>query len=377
MRSVLLLVCAALGVTACEGSGAAAGGAAADGGGRWERTVAPANGLSGLDAVRVGRKVVVVGGADYDQTEVKAIVLDLESGRWSRAGRSRLPWRAGHSVVAADGHVIVWGGAPGRGAAAYDASRDDWRAVPPGPLAGRLRHSAVWTGDEMIVWGGWHGRGPRASGVAYDPRTRSWRRIAAAPLSARLDHAAVWTGDEMIVWGGSGPLRRGRARVLADGAAYDPEAGTWRRLSPAPLRSAPTRTLERSLEVALDTAWTGTRMLVWNGLAGAAYDPRSDRWTSLPPPPPGLRYWKPTDSAVWTGRRLIVFGGTASDNHAEFVADGAAYDPVRARWSTLPRAPILGRDRHAAVWTGEAMLVWGGCCRGTRHHRDGALYSPR
>jgi hypothetical protein len=42
------------------------------GGGSWERTVAPASGLSGLDAVRVGGKVVVVGGADYDQTEVKA-----------------------------------------------------------------------------------------------------------------------------------------------------------------------------------------------------------------------------------------------------------------------------------------------------------------
>lgn len=163
--------------------------------------MAPANGLSGLDAVRIGGKVVVVGGADYDQTEVKAIVLDLDSGRWSQAARSRLPWRAGHSVVAADGQALVWGGAPDRGAAAYDASRDEWRRVPPGPLAPRNRHSAVWTGGEMIVWGGRGGRRPRANGAAYDPQTRRWRRIAAAPLSAREDHAAVWTGDEMIVLG--------------------------------------------------------------------------------------------------------------------------------------------------------------------------------
>jgi hypothetical protein len=365
--SVLLLAAAALAASAC----------AAGGDDGRQRTVAPASGLSGLDAVRIGGKVVVVGGADYDQTEVKAIVLDLGSGRWTRAGRSRLPWRAGHSVVAARGHVIVWGGGPGRGAAAYDASNDTWRRIPPGPLAGRSRHSAVWTGDEMIVWGGWHGRGPRASGAAYDPRTRRWRTIAAAPLSARLDHAAVWTGDEMIVWGGSGPFRRGRAQVFGDGAAYDPEAGTWRRLSPAPLRSAPTRTLERSIEVELDATWTGTRMLVWNGLAGATYEPRSDRWTSLPPPPPRLRHWKPSDSAVWTGRRLIVFGGTASDNHADFIADAAAYDPVRSRWTNLLPAPILGRDRHAAVWTGTEMLIWGGCCRGSRHFRHGALYRPR
>ena len=50
--------------------------------------------------------------ADYDETEVKAIVLDLESGRWSRAARSRLPWRADHSVVAAEEEVIVWVAGP-------------------------------------------------------------------------------------------------------------------------------------------------------------------------------------------------------------------------------------------------------------------------
>src|SRR5688572_16485710 len=144
MRGIVVFGIAAAGLLALE---------AGPEQGRWERTVAPANGLSGLDAVRVGGKVVVVGGADYDQTEVKALVLHLDSGRWSRAARSRLPWRGGHSVVGARGTVIVWGGGPGAGAAEYDVSRDSWRRIPPGPPAGRYRHSAVWTGDEMIVWG--------------------------------------------------------------------------------------------------------------------------------------------------------------------------------------------------------------------------------
>jgi hypothetical protein len=344
---------------------------------RWERTIAPANGLSGLDAARVGDKVVVVGGADYDQTEVKALVLDLESGRWSRAARSGLPWRAGHSMVAANGDVIVWGGGPGAGAAAYDVSHDSWRRIPSGPLAGRYAHTAIWTGDEMIVWGGQVGREPRGDGAAYDPRTGRWRGIAAAPLAARSYHAAVWTGREMIVWGGSQPRRRDRARVLENGAAYDPRSDSWRRLAPSPIRSAPYRTLDTGLEIDLDAAWTGTRMLVWNGFVGAAYTPRRDHWTPLPPPPDRLRYWKPTDSAVWTGHRLIVFGGTAHDSSSDFTVDAAAYHPDRARWTMLPPAPIAGRDRHAATWTGDAMLVFGGCCRGSRHHRDGALYRPR
>jgi hypothetical protein len=169
----------------------------------------------------------------------------------------------------------------------------------------------------------------------------------------------------MLVWGGSRPVRGDRARVLADGAAYDPRTDTWRRLTPSPLRSAPSRILGTGLEVDLDAAWTGTRMLVWNGIAGAAYEPRRNAWKPLAPPPP--RPWLPEDTAVWTGEELMVFGG----------ARAAAYDPTTRRWTTLPPAPILGRDRHAAVWTGEAMLVFGGCCRGSRHHRDGALYSPR
>jgi hypothetical protein len=359
MLRVLLLAASVLAVSACAESGVAGESSS------WERTVAPANGLSGLDAVRVGGKVVIVGGADYDQSRVKAIVLDLDSGRWSRAARSPLPWRAGHSVVAADGRVIVWGGTPGRGAAAYHPSRDSWRRIPPGPLAGRSGHSAVWTGDEMIVWGGLHGRRPRANGAAYDPRTRRWRTIAAAPLSAREDHAALRAGDEMVVWGGSRLVPGDPARVLADGAAYDPRNDTWRPLAPSPLRSAPSRTLGTGLEVDLDAAWTGTRMLVWNGIAGAAYEPRRNAWRPLAPLP--AHPWLPEDTAVWTGDELVVFGG----------ARAIAYDPTTRRWTALPRAPILGRDRHAAVWTGEAMLVWGGCCRGTRHHRDGALYSPR
>jgi hypothetical protein len=385
MQSALAVAIVVLAGAVCAAVVAAAalvgpGGGADDAAGprdlAWKRTAAPANGLSGLHAVRIGPRVVVVGGADYDQTAVKALVLDARSGRWSRAARSGLPWRAGHSVVAAGGRAIVWGGAR-RSAAAYDPARDRWRRIPPGPLARRNRHAAVWIGTRMIVWGGWQGGRVRRDGAAYDPGARRWRPIAPGPLSARLDHAAVWTGREMIVWGGARPAPDGRALVLSDGAAYDPERDAWRRIAPAPIASAPAPVLGQGLEVGLDAVWTGRRAIVWNGLAGAAYAPRADRWTRLPPPPPLLRHWKPTDAAVWTGRRLIAFGGTAHDSSSDFIADAAAYDPARRRWEMLPPAPIAGRDRLAAAWTGDAMLVFGGCCRGSRHHHDGALYRPR
>jgi hypothetical protein len=72
------------------------------------------------------------------------------------------------------------------------------------------------------------------------PRTgtaQSWRQLAASPLAARVGHSAVWTGGELLIWGG-GPIG---ARPLADGAAYDPAADRWRRLSRNRATRAPTR----------------------------------------------------------------------------------------------------------------------------------------
>src|SRR5215210_2922659 len=114
----------------------------------------------------------------------------------------------------------------------------------------------------------------------------------------------------------------------------------------------------------------------WKDARGGIHRPRSNSWRLLPPPPPKLRHWKANDSAIWTGEQLIVWGGTASENHGDFIADGAAYDPEQGRWELLPQAPIAGRDRHVAISTGEAMLIWGGCCRRGRYHSDGARYRP-
>lgn len=106
------------------------------------------------------------------------------------------------------------------------------------------------------------------------------------------------------------------------------------------------------------------------------------------PEPVGEIAWRPVStsplsersdhSLVWTGDELLVWGGVASvDGFVEF-ADGAAYDPVSDTWRELPDAGIAGRLGHSAVWTGDAMLVWGGvtdfgCNTGTS---DGVFYEP-
>ena len=79
---------------------------------------------------------------------------------------------------------------------------------------------------------------------------------------------------------------------------------------------------------------------------------------------------------VWTGSRVLVWGGVASRTGDRFLNDGAAYDPAADRWTALPPAPVRGRDRHVAVWAGDRMLVWGGCCANDRPFADGAVYLP-
>ena len=354
--------------------------------GSWERIESAgrrANGMSDTTPVLAGGKVVVVAGADYDQSTVKALVIDPTSRRTSPTAPSRMRWRYGYSAVGAGDQVIVWGGCCGsagsgdRMAGSYDVERDRWESLDPGPLVNRHYHSVVWTGEEMIVWGGLDGRSPprglRADGAAYEPGSQTWRSIAPAPLSPRQYHVAVWTGDEMIVWGGSQPRANEQERLLVDGAAYDPERDTWRRLPKTRLLGRPGEILPAGLEPDLDAEWTGEEMTIWSPHGGASYDPGLDRWRRIPAPPAKIRRVV-GGQTVWTGEELIAWGGEGQDGSN--VDQGAAFNPSTGRWRALPTAPIRGRDRHAPIWTRRGMVVWGGCCRNNGYYADGAIYVP-
>src|SRR5215831_12731159 len=102
--------------------------------------------------------------------------------------------------------------------------------------------------------------------------------------------------------------------------------------------------------------WTGSRMLVFGGANGdgtavlgdgASYDPVADAWTSIPPEgPAGVR----RHTAVWTGSRMIVWGGDNGHFLNGAYGGGRAYDPVAQTWG--PAISATGRTDHQAVWTG-------------------------
>ncbi len=286
--------------------------------------------------------------------------------------------------------MVVWGGRAEFAANShrddggrYDPVTDRWRTVAiANAPTGRSQMAAVWTGDEMIVWGG-SGDGSTAwdTGGRYDPKADRWRMVSlrGAP-EARVEPVHVWTGKELLVWGGITPDLKQTYRT---GGRYDPKADRWTPIRPDDAAPA---------VWGAPAVWTGTEMLVWGGShrngddevnqvtrRGWAYNPATDRWRPLSTEgAPAPRFFH---TAVWTGSKLVVWGGGdqgGDGNPARHFDDGGVYDPVAARWEPLPRVgDLTGRGMHSAVWTGRGMMVFGGSTGGSGAFADAALWVPR
>ena len=233
----------------------------------------------------------------------------------------------------------------------------------------RNSHGAVWTGTAMLVWGGVNGTTPTATGGSYDPANDSWTPIATvnAP-AARRGHALVWTGERMLVWGGLGDT------YLGTGASYSPTNQLW---TPLTTLGAPAERVGQA------SAWTGARLFIFggrndNGLLsdGASYDPLGDLWITLPTTDaPSARR---NATATWCGDRVIVWGGETdageTDSGAALPMTGGVTHGAWTALSTV-NAP-LGRQGHTAVWTGTRLIIWGGKVGGVAVN-DGASYDPQ
>lgn len=281
----------------------------------------------------------------------------LAHGRWSRLPAAPIPDRDAPVGVWTGRELLVWGGQSGPhdgvlhgDGAAYDPVRRSWRRLPPAPLTPRTGMAATWTGRELFVWGGYDQLAANPArlhvagdGAAYNPDRRSWRRLPSAPLSARADATAVWTGREVLVVGGVPAVRTDRDRGFTDGAAYDPAHGAWRRLVPSPQ--------PRGSLMAQHLVWTGTRLLVWS------------RWQQT------LR-----SEAV-----TLPNGERGVETETRDGVDVWAYDPAADRWAVLPMAPgqpALGGA--VLVWTGREVLSVTGRPSGgpVLFRAPGARYDP-
>jgi N-acetylneuraminic acid mutarotase len=186
---------------------------------------------------------------------------------------------------------------------------------------------------------------------------------------ARENHTALWTGSEMIIWGGftfSPPY------VLNTGGRYNPATDSWTATSTT---NAPD---PRDSQTAV---WTGTEMIVWGGEhnanprqvnTGGRYNPGTDSWvavsTANAPSP------RDSHTAVWTGTEMIVWGGFSDPD--DWFNTGGKYNPGTDSWvaTTTINAPEA-RWAHTAEWAGSDMAIWGGTIQ-TAYLNTGAKYNP-
>jgi hypothetical protein len=183
--------------------------------------------------------------------------------------------------------------------------------------------------------------GPSAAATAS--AAGSWKLLPRAPLTrVPADMTAVWTGREMIIHGNHYP---GTGGIRGVTVAYRPATRTWVRLANGPTRPS-------ALETTDTAVWTGSRMLVF-GQTSASYNPSANSWRPMSRVPMSLF------GAVtgWTGHRFLAWGGTCCEDQSH---DGAVYSPASNAWRLLPTAPLIVRRNASGTWTGRELVVAGG-----------------
>lgn len=298
---------------------------------------------------------------------------------WGQPGRARAALSAAVVVVVAGGAVAVFqpdDGPPGR--TRHDRGvLDTTPKVRPGPggTAGEAGESPSTSLVAPSVPGGGSstdGSGPNGSG----------------PAGAAPSGGSTTTGsgaDNSTTTGpggrGSGPAGGTPTSPAGGGARSTSTTGVtdragWEQIPRAPIAGRESHT----------AVWTGREMVVWGGSGdpaadpltdGAAFDPAAGTWRKIAPAPLTPRSGA---QAVWTGSEMLVFGGSSVEVDPQM--DGAAWNPATNAWRRIAAPPISVRDGMVIAWTGDRLVVWGGATVPTIEnpdaetvmHNDGAAW---
>jgi hypothetical protein len=193
-------------------------------------------------------------------------------------------------------------------------------------------------------------RSKRAAIVARD----YWSLLARSPLGPRYSPVLLWDGRRLLELGGA---KSAFGEAIRDtDAAYDPSQRSWRSVAAAPARVRPLNA---------GAVWTGRKVFVFGGVLGPSqhvanccvaglYDPATNRWRVTGKSPIG-----PLEegTAVWTGHKVIVAGVPPWPPQR---LEAASYDPASDKWALID-PPV--RSCHpplgvAMVATHDGVLLW-------------------
>jgi hypothetical protein len=218
---------------------------------------------------------------------------------------------------------------------------------PPSRVIAAVLALLVFAASALFLWQAFSpGDGRTRPTVGpLDGIGEGWTRLPDPPED-RPAAAYVWTGSELLAWGGCELPAKDECTATPDGFAYDPVTQRWSTMPPAPVAGTSWHSI-----------WTGKEAVFLSGggdgpLGGVAYDPTTSTWRSIADAPIGPR---PGAVVVWTGSQIFVWGGGSSSDPA---LDGALYDPATDRWTSVAPSPV-GLNLASGAWTGHEVIVFG------------------
>lgn len=252
--------------------------------------------------------------------------------------------------------IFVWGSSSDTTAlqgAVYDIATNTWTLLPVANKHNATIFSLLWTGTKLIAWGGGYYDTNTDNwvylntGKSYTPGNSSWENIStvnAPPVygNFRLP-PLVWTGSKMIVYG------LNIDNFTHYGAEYNPDTDTWQTMPVAPAEP----------HFKARAVWAGTEMFIYNyNQPSLLYTPLPEgKWNETPTPSSNIINEGFTMTPA--SNKIFIWGGQTGANVA--VNTGWQFNLSTLTWTpiNLTNAPAP-RTNHTAVWTGSKLITYGG-----------------
>jgi N-acetylneuraminic acid mutarotase len=231
----------------------------------------------------------------------------------------------------------------------YDPQANTWRERAKGPEGLTHQGIATWNGKIYLAGGFAEGRHQASSAnvYSYDPATDKYQALA--PLSGKRGAVALAVvGGKIHAIGGR---VMGEEATLATHEVYDPATNKWTAAAPLPtardhvgifvvngnIHVIGGRTTDANSNVALHDV----------------YDPATDKWTSAAPMP------TPRSSGAFADYRGMLFIAGGECQMRKSYEQVEAYDSRNERWVTFPALPSA-RHGFAAASAGDKLFFFGG-----------------
>ena len=320
----------------------------------WTASVSTAAPRSGQAAVRLDDgRVLVVGGSTPDRpggpfrAVASAELFNPKTGTWARAASMAVPRYHPNLVVLPDSRVLAAGGGAGgeqvtATAEVYDPAADRWTELPP-MASPRLDASAVLLRNGKVLVAGGEATATQAASLSsaelFDYRTDRWS--AAPRMHDRRARAvsSILPDGEAVVAGGF-DYAGGYSLAVATSDYYDAVRSRWSLGAPMQVArgEAGFATLtDGSLLAVGGDSRTGS---VHTQATAEVLDPRSHRWTLLPPT--GRLRVGALVTALPAGGALVAGGGTESAAQLYVPGSGPAGTATGLAQAITANPPLLG-----------------------------------